>query len=56
MIVDFKKFGDRVFARMDLSDGFIIGGLVMACVGVWQIYPPAALITVGVALFWLGIR
>lgn len=56
MIFKFLKIGDRMSAQMDLSDAFIFAGLALACVGVWQIYPPAALITGGVALFWLGIR
>lgn len=56
MIFKFQKLGDRMFAQLDLSDVFIAVGIILACVGVWQIYPPAALIAAGLALFWLGIR
>lgn len=41
---------------IDLRDVFVFGGLAMIGNGVAAIYPPAAWIVCGVALFWLGVR
>lgn len=40
----------------DLRDVIAFGGLGMVGYGVHLIYPPAAFITVGAVLFWLGAR
>jgi len=40
----------------DLRDLFVFGGIALASYGAWLIYPPAAFITAGLPLFWLGIR
>lgn len=46
----------RVCSAVDLRDGFVFGGLAAAGYGISMIYPPAAWIFCGVALFWLGVR
>ena len=43
-------------AALDMRDIFALGGLALACYGIHQIYPPAAAIVGGGALFWLGVR
>lgn len=42
--------------KPDLRDLFVFGGLGCVVAGVAQIYPPAAWIVGGAALFWLGTR
>lgn len=39
----------------EVKDVFVFGGLGLAGVGIWQIYPPSALIVVGGIFFALGI-
>lgn len=46
----------RLFDGIDLRDGFCFGGLACVAIGLAQVYPPAAWIVVGVALFWLGVK
>lgn len=41
---------------LDMRDVITFGGLALACYGIHQIYPPAAEIVGGGALFWLGVR
>jgi hypothetical protein len=41
---------------VDINDVVTFGGLGLACYGIAQIHEPAAYITGGCALFWLGIR
>ena len=41
---------------IDLRDVLVFGGLAMIGNGIAAIYPPAAWIVCGAALFWLGIR
>lgn len=41
--------------KTSLADGFCLVGLGLVGAGVWMIYPPAALIVVGAALFILGL-
>jgi len=50
----FKKIFNTL-KQVDLTDLFILCGLAMAGVGIWQIYPPAALIIIGTVLFLLGL-
>ena len=40
----------------DLRDAFVFGGLALAGIGIGLMHLPAALIVVGAALFWLGVR
>lgn len=40
----------------DLRDMFWIGGLASAAYGISMVSVPAAWITVGIALFWLGTK
>jgi hypothetical protein len=40
---------------MDRNDGAVMVGGAMLGVGLWLIYPPAALIVVGLALITFGI-
>jgi predicted naringenin-chalcone synthase len=44
-----------LFKKLDFTDGCIYCGLASVGAGVWQIYPPAALIVVGSAVFALGV-
>lgn len=39
----------------EAKDIFLFGGLGMASVGLWQVYPPAALIVCGGILFAIGL-
>lgn len=48
--------GVKALFVFDLQDRFVFGGLACIGYGVSAIYPPAAWIVVGVALFWLGVR
>lgn len=41
---------------IDLRDAITFVGLAAACYGLYQVYPPAAWIVGGAALFWLGVR
>lgn len=41
-------------SKPDLSDLSLIIGLIMLFVGIWQVYPPAALIVVGALLVSFG--
>jgi hypothetical protein len=50
------KFIQRLAAAVDLRDAFVFGGSAFVFHGLWQIYPPAAWIVAGAALFWLGVR
>jgi hypothetical protein len=43
-------------STFELRDVFVFGGLAGAVYGIAQVYPPAAWIAGGAALFWLGIR
>lgn len=40
----------------DLRDAFVFSGMGAVYYGLFQIYPPAAWIVLGVALFWLGVK
>lgn len=40
----------------DLADVFVFGGIALVGYGLYCIYPPAAWIVTGAALFWLGLR
>ncbi len=41
--------------KLDLSDGVILTGLAILTAGIWLIYPPAALIEMGLALVLCGV-
>jgi len=41
---------------VDLRDLCVFGGLAMIGNGIAAVYPPAAWIVCGSALFWLGVR
>lgn len=51
-----RKLGAALADVLGLRELFAFGGLTLACYGIWQIYPPAAWIGGGAALFWLGIK
>jgi len=42
--------------KIGLKDILIIVGTVMLFAGIYLIYPPAALITIGAGFIWLGQR
>lgn len=44
----------KLAASIDLRDVFVFGGLAMVGYGLYLIYPPAAWIGIGGALFWMG--
>ena len=46
----------RLNPAVDLRDALVFGGIAAAAYGISMIYPPAAWIFCGLALFWLGIR
>ncbi|MFH1010213.1 MAG: hypothetical protein V1784_03140 [bacterium] len=50
----------RVLKRMnpdiELRDCLVFGGIAATAYGISMIYPPAAWIFSGLALFWLGVR
>jgi len=46
----------KIRQAIDLRDAFVFGGLGLVGYGVHAIYPPAAWIVVGTALFWIGQR
>lgn len=52
----FSRGGRAVRNTFDLRDAFAFGGLALVAIGLWQIYPAAAFIVSGAALFWLGVR
>ena len=41
---------------LDLWDGLVLVGAVLAAAGVWLIYPPAAMIVAGAAMITAGVR
>lgn len=51
-----RRVSQWIVSIFDLNDLFVFAGLAFACIGIWQIYPPAAWIGAGTALFWLGTR
>lgn len=50
-----KKIGN-IIKLVELRDAFVFGGLGMVGYGLHAIYPPAAWIVVGSAVFWIGAR
>ena len=46
----------RLRPDIDLRDVLVFGGIAAAGYGISMIYPPAAWIFCGLALFWLGVR
>lgn len=44
----------KLATLLDMQDAIAFGGLAMVGYGLHLIYPPAAWIGVGAALFWLG--
>jgi len=45
----------RFFKGYDLNDLIVLAGAGLFAWGVWQIYPPAALILTGAGLVWWGM-
>ncbi len=41
---------------IDFNDILVLVGLSSTGYGIWQIYPPAALIAIGCVLFVMGMR
>lgn len=41
--------------RLEIKDALVFGGLGMIGYGMWQIYPPSALIVVGGIFFVIGL-
>lgn len=59
MAEELKKLRQALSAvrdAFDLRDCFWITGLAAAAYGISMVSVPAAWITVGVALFWLGVK
>jgi hypothetical protein len=50
------KVRELVAEWFELNDVFWIAGLSAVGYGVAQIYPPAAWIICGAALFWMGVK
>ena len=50
------RVGNQLRELFDLRDLFWIAGLVAVGFGLAQMYPPAAWVVCGTALFWMGIR
>lgn len=46
----------RLRSPVDLRDVLVFGGIACAGYGIGLIYPPAAWIFCGLAIFWLGVR
>lgn len=46
----------RLRPDVNMRDVLVFGGIASAAYGINLIYPPAAWIFCGLALFWLGIR
>jgi hypothetical protein len=46
----------RLVPDIDIRDVLVFGGIAAAGYGVGMIYPPAAWIFCGLALFWLGVK
>lgn len=42
--------------NLDVRDLHVYAGLAILCAGIWMIYMPAALVSAGLILIWLGIR
>lgn len=53
---DLAKLAKRLRPDIDLRDVLVFGGIGAAGYGISMIYPPAAWIFCGLALFWLGVR
>lgn len=51
--IDINKL-KRLSKIIDSNELFILGGVVLIFMGIWQIYQPAAFIAIGLALFWFG--
>lgn len=50
------KWFAALCGEVELRDVFVFGGLAAVVYGIAQVYPPAAWMAGGAALFWLGIR
>jgi hypothetical protein len=46
----------QLLPDIDARDVLVFGGIAAAGYGIGMIYPPAAWIFCGLALFWLGVR
>jgi len=51
-----RKIISTLAGAIDLRDAFVFGGIALVGYGVHAIYPPAAFIVVGLAVFWIGVR
>jgi len=51
-----KRFWRLVTEEFGAPELATFGGLAACCYGLAQVYPPAAWIVGGAALFWLGVR
>lgn len=40
---------------LEPSDAWVLLGLALVAIGLWQVSPPAALVAVGVVLLWVGL-
>jgi hypothetical protein len=51
-----KRVRTFIAKAIDMQDIFVFGGIGLVSYGLAQIYPPAAWVAAGAALFWLGVR
>lgn len=51
-----RKLPPKLAGLVDLRDAFVFSGLALVGYGLFSVYPPAAFIVVGAALFWMGAR
>lgn len=45
----------KLFSWFGLNDLFVAAGAGLFCYGIWEIYPPAAMILAGAGMVWWGI-
>jgi hypothetical protein len=56
MIARLRGTLSKVRVPLDMTDAFVFSGLGCIGYGIGQIYAPLTWITIGTALFWLGVR
>lgn len=50
-----QAIGQWIGRTFDVRDGMLAGGLVMLSIGLWQVWPPAALIVPGAIISAVAI-
>ncbi len=56
VIAKLRGVMSKVRVPLDLTDAFVFSGLGCVGYGIAQLHTPLAWITIGTALFWLGVR